>query len=159
MLKFISKNKIISLSVAIAIIIFALSFTNFSKTEEENPAILNPTGKTSVIETKTPTQTQAKPVPKEDIEKITVIAGTEKINLSVAPNTIFYDALVQAKNAGKIEFFGKNYTGLGFFVTDIGTLHSGNGKDLLYYINGKEASVGVSSYTLKDGDVIEWKLE
>jgi len=74
-------------------------------------------------------------------------------------NTILYDALVREKNEGRINFSGKNYPGLGFFVTDIGSLHAGMGKNLIYYINGKEATVGVSSYTLKDGDVIEWKLE
>ncbi len=90
---------------------------------------------------------------------ITVSAGKIKFNLSVPANTLFYDALIQAKNAGTMEFSGKIYPGLGFFVTDIGTLHSGNGKNLLYYINGKEATVGVSSYALKDGDIIEWKLK
>jgi len=30
---------------------------------------------------------------------------------------------------------------------------------LLYYINGKEASVGVSTYKPKNGDIIEWKLK
>lgn len=88
---------------------------------------------------------------------VTVSAGDIKINLQ--PNTTFYDALVQAKNTGTITFSGKNYPGLGFFVTEIGTLRAGGGKNLLYYINGKQAYVGVSSYTLKDGDVIEWKLE
>ena len=93
----------------------------------------------------------------EQIGSVTVLAGETTIHLQ--PNVIFYDALVRAKNAGNITFSGRTYTGLGFFVTDIGTLHSGNGKSLIYYINGKEASVGVSSYTLKDGDVIKWKLE
>ena len=76
-----------------------------------------------------------------------------------APNTLLYDALVQEEKEGRIDFSGKMYPNLGFFVTDIGTLHSGNGKNLIYYINGKEAAVGVSSYKLKDGDIIEWKLE
>jgi len=89
----------------------------------------------------------------------TILIDKTTINLQSTPNTTFYDALVQAKNDGKITFSGKNYLGLGFFVTDIGTLHSGNGKNLLYYINGKEASVGVSSYLLKNGDFIEWKLK
>lgn len=96
---------------------------------------------------------------KENAEKVTLILGNQIINLSFEHNTLFYDALAQAKDEGKIIFSGKNYPGLGFFVTDIGTLHAGNGKNLLYYINGKQASVGVSSYTLKDGDIIEWKLE
>lgn len=92
-------------------------------------------------------------------ESITVLAGDTTAHLLVAPNTLFYDALVQEKNTGKIALSGKNYPGLGFFVTDIGSLHAGSGKSLLYYINGKEATVGVSSYTLKDGDIIEWKLK
>lgn len=95
----------------------------------------------------------------KNTEKITLILGQETLQLSFASNTIFYDALQEAKNAGILNFNGKNYPGLGFFVTDIGDLHSGGGKNLLYYVNGKEATVGVSSYTLKDGDIIEWKLE
>src|SRR3989344_4658193 len=81
------------------------------------------------------------------------------VPVEFTPSTFLYDALLQEKNKGKIDFSGKNYPGLGFFVTDIGTLHSGKGKNLIYYINSKEATVGVSSYALKDGDVIEWKLE
>ena len=92
-------------------------------------------------------------------ESATILAGNKKTYLSFSSNALLYDVLVQEKNAGKIIFSGKNYPGLGFFVTDIDSLHSGNGKDLLYYINGKEASVGISTYILKDGDIIEWKLE
>jgi hypothetical protein len=95
----------------------------------------------------------------QETQSTTVLIDKTTINLQSTPNTTFYDALMQAKNAGKITFSGKNYAGLGFFVTDIGSLHSGNGKDLLYYVNGKEAQVGVSSYVLKNGDIIEWKLE
>lgn len=93
----------------------------------------------------------------DNSESVTILAGDKTIHLQ--SNITFYDALVQTKNDGKITFSGKNYPMLGFFVTDIGSLHSGNGKNLLYYINGKQASVGVSSYTLKDGDTIEWRLE
>ncbi len=92
-------------------------------------------------------------------QSVTILAGKIKADLSVPADTFLYNALLQAKNAGTMEFSGKNYPGLGFFVTDIGTLHSGNGKNLLYYINGKEATVGVSSHKLKDGDIVEWKLE
>ena len=88
-----------------------------------------------------------------------MILGNETIDLSFAPNTLFYNAMLEWRNTGSIYFDGKNYPGLGFFVTDIGPLHSGYGKNLLYYVNGKEATVGVSLYTLKDGDIIEWKLE
>ena len=105
-----------------------------------------------------PQQGREETIP-ENTQSATVLAGEMNINLSFLPNTIFYDALIQARDANKITFSGKNYPGLGFFVTDIGTLHAGSRKYLIYYINGKEATVGVSAYTLKKGDVIEWKLE
>jgi len=94
-----------------------------------------------------------------NIESVTIMGGGVTAHLQIAPDTLLYDALVQAKNAKIITFNGKNYPGLGFFMTDIGTLHRGGGKDLLYYINGKEATIGVSSYKLNDGDNILWKLE
>ena len=92
-------------------------------------------------------------------QSFTLIAREIDTRLPISPNTLLYDALEEVKNTGKITLLGKNHPGLGFFVTEIGSLHSGNGKNLLYYINGKEATVGVSSYKLKDGDIIEWKLE
>ncbi|MCX6752114.1 MAG: DUF4430 domain-containing protein [Candidatus Nomurabacteria bacterium] len=95
----------------------------------------------------------------KDDNTATILIGNSKTNLLFSVGTSLYNALTQQKNAGKITFSGKNYPSLGFFVTDIGTLHANNGKNLIYYINGKEASVGVSSYMLKDGDIIEWKLE
>lgn len=135
-----------------------------------NPNSTYPIGKTYVVTTQNKQNTKIvepveenKPENKKDSENnfqsVTILAGDITVHLRVPPNTIFYDALMKAKNSGTIMFSGKNYPGLGFFVTDIGTLHAGGGKNLLYYINGKEANVGVSSYTLKDGDVIEWKLE
>jgi len=90
---------------------------------------------------------------------ITIIAGNKTLHTASYAGASLYEALLSAKENRDIMFFGKNYPGLGFFLTDIGSLHSGDGKYLFYYINNKEASVGVSSYTLKDGDVIEWKLK
>ena len=89
----------------------------------------------------------------------TVIAGDSTFNLSLPAGRSLYDALLLAKENKQITFSGKNYPGLGFLVTGIGPLQSGGGKYLFYYINNQEASVGVSSYLLKDGDVIEWKLK
>lgn len=110
-------------------------------------------------ETKKPSNTVTKSVSLPNTKKITILFGEEKAELSVPINTTFYEALIQERTAGTIKLSGKNYPGLGFFVTEIGELRAENGKDLLYYINGKEASVGVSSYVPKDGDIIEWKLE
>lgn len=67
--------------------------------------------------------------------------------------------LTVAKERGEITFSGQEYSGLGFFVTQLGSLKEGNGKHLMYYINGKEASVGVSIYVPKTGDLVVWKLK
>ena len=42
---------------------------------------------------------------------------------------------------GKINFEGKNYPGLGFFVTKINSLTNGEGKNLMYDINGVEGKL------------------
>jgi hypothetical protein len=89
---------------------------------------------------------------------ITVVAGELKVGIPYIENETFYSALVSAQKSGLLTFVGREYSELGFFVSDIGTLHSGEGKNLLYYINGKEASVGVSTYVPKNGDVVEWRL-
>lgn len=162
--KFYIKH-LIALAILIAVLIFVLSLGKSPETEEiENiESAIEPTTETQIEEVKlTPVNTSAEK--REDerpaiTESATVIAGDMTLSLSFIPGVTFYDALVWAKNEGRIEFSGKNYPGLGFFVTDIGTLHAGGGRYLLYYVNGEEATVGVSSYELKGGDVVEWKLE
>ncbi len=83
----------------------------------------------------------------------------QSFSLNVPRESSLYEALVLAEKAQLTTFSGKEYPSLGFFVGDIGELHGGDGNYLIYYVNGKEASVGVSAYKLKDGDTIEWKLE
>lgn len=98
------------------------------------------------------------PSKKPETQTATLIAGTTRINLPFAPGETLYSALVAAKNTGLV-FAGKEYPALGFFVTDIGSLHQTSGGNLMYFINGKEAAVGVSTYVLVNGDVIEWKVQ
>ena len=155
--------------IILIIFIFGITFFNLSFPLKHNitPIIDTTNTQTAIsslplkkeIKTQTVNQVIKKIPEQKNDQSVTILAGNTTVHLSIPPNTAFYDALLQAKNAGKIEFSGKNYLGLGFMVTDIGTLHAGGGKNLLYYINGKQASIGVSSYSLKDGDIIEWKLE
>ncbi|MFZ2149604.1 MAG: DUF4430 domain-containing protein [Minisyncoccia bacterium] len=152
---------LITLCFSAFLLIFKSSPLEIKNAQQaETPIVISPAPTPSIKESAV---NKAEPkelsAPLNNTENITVIAGEEKISLSVAPNTTFYDALVEAENIGKLAFSGKKYPGLGFFVTDIGTLHAGEGLDLLYYVNGKEATVGVSGYMLQDGDILEWKLE
>lgn len=86
------------------------------------------------------------------------IAG-EDLEVKITEDMSVYDAMKILREEGKITFEGKNYPALGFFVTKINSLESGNGKNLMYDINGVEASVGISTYEIKEGDIIEWKLK
>ncbi len=100
---------------------------------------------------------EALSAPKASVISIGMTAGDEAFLLTGKAGASLYDLLLEKKRE-VLEFSGKNYPGLGFFVTDIGSLHEGGGKHLFYYINNVEASVGVSLYVPKNGDTILWKL-
>jgi hypothetical protein len=92
-------------------------------------------------------------------KKATLTIGDKNFTLTITDKTTVYDAMQTLASNGELSFEGKQYTGLGFFVTSIGSLQSGAGKNLMYYVNGEEAGLGVSSYIIKGGDKIEWKLK
>ena len=103
-------------------------------------------------------------VPENKISKnattsmITIKIGNRSVLLPTQTNASLYDILVAGQKTGQIHFTGKNYSSMGFFISSIENLHEGDGKYLIYYVNGIEASVGISSYLPKIDDVIEWKL-
>ncbi len=91
--------------------------------------------------------------------KATLTIFNESLEFPLSEEMTVYDAMNLLKEEGKITFEGKNYPTLGFFVTSINSISAGAGKNLFYYINGEEASVGISTYQIKEGDSIEWKLK
>ena len=90
---------------------------------------------------------------------VTVITDDVSFNFSLDEGNSLYEVLYEARENNQITFSGRKYFGLGFFVTDIGSLHQAKGKNLLYYINDEKAKTGISSYIPQDGDIISWKLE
>jgi hypothetical protein len=52
----------------------------------------------------------------------------------------------------------KHYS-FGYFVTSINDAAGNGPKYWTFFVNGKEASVGASSYITKSSDKITWKLE
>lgn len=127
--------------------------TPSDKEEETAPSIQSPiTEKLSpVSDTKTPNQISE--------DSLTLITGPTKTTFTFQEGQTFFEILNSKENINKIKFIGKDYTGIGFFITDIGELHSGGGNDLLYYVNGVQANSGISVYKPKVNDVVEWKLE
>lgn len=94
----------------------------------------------------------------QELPSITIKAGETIANITIIPGQNLYEILQNKTNNNLIPFKGKDYSGLGFFVTEIGTLRSSKGKYLFYNINGVEATQGISSYIPKEGDVIDWEL-
>lgn len=92
-------------------------------------------------------------------QKATFSVLEEKFEFTVLEKMTVYDVMKILKTENKITFEGKEYSGLGFFVTSVNSLKTGGGKNLMYYVNDKEASVGISTYVIKEGDIIEWKLK
>lgn len=64
-----------------------------------------------------------------------------------------YDLL---SSAHKVE--SKSYSGIGEFVESIDGIKPDSQHFWEFILNGKSSNVGASSYTLKDGDKIDWKL-
>jgi hypothetical protein len=90
---------------------------------------------------------------------VTLKVGEYVGQIEIEEKDTVYQVMQKAMQNNQVTFDGREYLGLGFFVTQVGSLVNGNGKNLMYYVNDKEASVGVSSYVLSDGDSIEWKLK
>ena len=143
MLKFILKNKIASLFIAVAVIALVGLFSNFNTTQKEISPPQNPISIASgVNSTKTVLEVSGTRYEDEITEKISV-----------------YDFMEKLKEEGKINFTEKNYTGMGKFIDSINGVYGNGNQNWIYYVNGKEASIGVSNYKLNPGDVVSWKYE
>ena len=70
-----------------------------------------------------------------------------------------YDFMDKIRREGKINFTEKNYIGMGKFIEEINGVKGNGNQNWIYYVNGKEAQVGVSNYKIKTGDIVSWKYE
>ncbi len=93
------------------------------------------------------------------LASITLIAGNTNIVIPLPSKATLYETLRIAQKAGMLQFSGRMYPGLGFFITAIGSLHEEHGRHLFYYKNGIPATVGISSYVPHNGDLITWQLK
>lgn len=89
----------------------------------------------------------------------TIIVGDLKLEESFEAGKSVYDILKMEKEKGKLNLVSKEFSGMGFFVSEIGSLKENKNKHLIYFVNGKSPSVGISAYILKDKDVVSWELK
>lgn len=85
--------------------------------------------------------------------------GLPKTAGTVANGITALQFLTDEARARNIAISKKEYAGMGTLVEKIGEYENGtDGKYWHYYVNGALAPVGADAYTLKDGDMIEWRF-
>lgn len=106
------------------------------------------------------------PQNKEDIQNginATLLIPGQTYNTTIPEGKNVYELMtfISSDNEedSRFTFQEREHQGLGYFVYEINGIKGKSGAYWIYYINGKEANVGISKYIVKNGDVIEWKQE
>ena len=127
---------------------------------DQPTAVATSTNKEKIVQPEKIKQPEIVSAPAEEKIKVVMLINGVKYEAAVKPGGSVYDLMNLLKNENKINFSGKNYSSLGFFVEEInGLKNNPSGANWLYYINGQPAPVGVSNYIIKVNDIIEWKYE
>ncbi|MDO8655010.1 MAG: DUF4430 domain-containing protein, partial [bacterium] len=92
---------------------------------------------------------------------VTLIVEGVPHDLQVPLSSSVYEVMSQAQAARIMEFSGKEFSGIGYFVEEInGKREDFKGRHFwILYMNGQKAKAGVSSLFVNNQDVIEWKYE
>jgi hypothetical protein len=154
MFKFISKKKTTVIILATLIILFCSIWIGQNIPEQENGS-----RKTILQEENMPSGSDN--ILSENIlpDKAILEINGERYEGEVKENENVYDFMARLRNEGKIDFKEKNYVVLGSFIEEINGVRGNGNKNWIYYVNGKEAEIGVSKYKIVPGDVVSWKYE
>ena len=102
---------------------------------------------------KRPAQEQTQRQQIQVIQKVESDFSDSLFNFYADENKTALDLL---KTGHKVET--KEFAGIGEFVESINGVKADNKHFWEFIVNGKSSNVGASSYEVKDGDKIEWKL-
>jgi len=107
-------------------------------------------------------QIEVKPLSEKNV-KVSLEILDKKYETNIEENSTVFEVMKKIeKENTKDNLFNFEYTeyaSLGSFITEINGIKGTPGKYWIYYVNNIEASVGVSKYILKSGDIISWKQE
>jgi len=143
------KEKIkILITIGISISLFCVFLlTSYIESKEISPP-LEVTDETKKVEIK-----------EETNKKIILEIEEKKYETEIEKEISVYEFMTKLQEEGKINFKEKTYLGMGKLIEEINGLKNDGNKYWIYYVNGKEAQVGVSNYKIKAGDVVSWKYE
>lgn len=168
-----NKNKKYIFIGFLVIIIFIIVFLSLNKKKELPVVIQSEQNQTkNNLNEELPTKIPIKESEKEENIPIVVDINTIKVSLKVLDKeyrteikegSSVFDTMKNIEERSVLNntfnFKYKEVSGLGSFVTEINEVKGAPGKYWIYYVNDKLASVGVSKYILKEGDIISWKNE
>ncbi len=91
-------------------------------------------------------------------------AESSAVTFSEDGNTVSYNAIVDETALETLKAYTevktKDSGKLGEMVTEINGVPAEDGKNFwAFYVDGKQADKGASTYEVKDGEKIEWRLE
>ena len=162
--------------VSILILLFSVfvvgifSYLNLSSriSRDKIKADISPILENNIADNKIKTQkiSEIKPVHSQKVEDVNL--NKIKVSLDVLGNTYItevkdgssiFDAMNKMKEDNLFNFKYTEHLGLGAFVSEINGVKGTPGKYWIYYVNDIKASIGISNYILKAGDIIKWKQE
>lgn len=144
-----TKNKLL-IFISITLIFVFFAFIYFRNQEH----VVENTGSES-----TQKQNDLNTEPVKLIE-VKIIVQDKTYNQSVEQNITVEEILTKLANENKdFKIVFKDYGFMGKFVESINGLSGTNKKSWIYSVNGIEASVGISKYVVKNGDIISWEYE
>ena len=91
--------------------------------------------------------------------QISLKVGTQTYAVEVESGATVLQAMQKLSTESDFSFNGREFPGLGYFVEEINGVKGNADKFWAYYVNDILASVGVSQYVLKTGDIINFKYE
>lgn len=150
------------------IFIFSFSFLNKNSPKsyviEEKDIQTENLSQLTVIKGETNTEKESQITLKalsENVKNIQVTLNVldKTYTVNIKDGATVYDAMnsIQDAKENNFSFKAKEYSSLGIFIEEINGIKGIPGKYWIYYVNNIEASVGVSKYVLKSGDIISWK--
>lgn len=116
-------------------------------------AVANP------IETTETNKAEIIPAVVSETPNVTLSISDKAYKLYAPPGTTGLEAMRILASTADFVFTGREYSGMGYFVDSISGKTAADGHVWIFYMNGVKSGKGISSVTLNEGDVIEWRYE
>jgi len=169
----IKKQYIIIVFVLISIFIIGFSYLDLNKNREvsviiddqqtQNKDVLNKQSNTEILIQRSEVKDKIEVIENINTIKVSLFVADKKYETNIKENSSVFEAMEKMqKESASGNIFNFKYTNnasLGNFITEINGEYGTPGKYWIYYVNDKKASVGVSNYILKEGDIIKWSQE